>query len=118
MNRDPLIEAKLERMMIELQQSKPLPEAEIRSVPEQKQRKPTIKHHFLDWKNRFVLPIEILAIPWAQFIIAKFFFKEDGICLLSPDSFQVFQVFFCLLFRTGAGHILLEIPLLLRSLAG
>jgi membrane associated rhomboid family serine protease len=75
MDQDPAIEAKLQRMMIELQQSQPLPESKNRSVSEQKQQKPPIKHYFLDWKNRFVLPIEILAIPWAQFIISQMFFQ-------------------------------------------
>jgi hypothetical protein len=84
MDQDPLVEAKLQRMMIELQQSKSLPEAETQSVSKQKQQKPTIKYHALDWKNRFVLPIEILAIPWAQFIISQIFFQGRWHLLVIP----------------------------------
>jgi membrane associated rhomboid family serine protease len=102
MDRDPLIEAKLQRMMVELQQSKPLPESENRRVSEQKQQKPTIKNHFLDWKNRFVLPIEILAIPWAQFIISQVFFQGQWHLLVIPRQFSGIPGIFLSAFSHGS----------------
>ena len=75
MDQDPSIEAKLQRMMVELQQSKQRSESKAPSVPEQKHQKLPIKHHVRDWKDRFLLPIEILSIPWAQFIISQVFFQ-------------------------------------------
>jgi membrane associated rhomboid family serine protease len=102
MDQDPLIEAKLQRMMIELQQSKPLPEAETRSVSKQKQQKPTIKYHALDWKNRFVLPIEILAIPWAQFIISQGFFQGRWHLLVIPRQLSGIPGIFLSAFSHGS----------------
>jgi membrane associated rhomboid family serine protease len=102
MDQDPLVEAKLQRMMIELQQSKPLPEAETRSVSKQKQQKPTIKYHALDWKNRFVLPIEILAIPWAQFIISQVFFQGRWHLLVIPRQLSGIPGIFLSAFSHGS----------------
>jgi membrane associated rhomboid family serine protease len=102
MDRDPLIEAKLERMMVELQQSKPLSESKNRSLSEQKPQKPTIKHHFLDWKNRFVLPIEILAIPWAQFIISQVFFQGQWHLLVIPRQLSGIPGIFLSAFSHGS----------------
>jgi membrane associated rhomboid family serine protease len=75
MAQDPSIEAKLQRMMDELQQNNPIPEAKSRNLPQQNQQHSTVKHHALDWKNRVVLPIQILAVPWAQFIINQAFLQ-------------------------------------------
>jgi membrane associated rhomboid family serine protease len=75
MAQDPLIEAKLRRLMAELQQSAPLADAKNPQVSAPKKQKRTFNHHLLDWKDRFLLPIEILTIPWAQFIISQVLFQ-------------------------------------------
>jgi membrane associated rhomboid family serine protease len=102
MDRDPLIEAKLQRMMLELQQNKPLSESKVQSVPEQKQKKTPITHHFLDWKNRFVLPIEILAISWAQFIISQVFFQGQWHLLIIPRQLSGIPGIFLSAFSHGS----------------
>jgi membrane associated rhomboid family serine protease len=75
MDRDPSTEAKLQRMMDELQQSVPPLSVKGDGVFQPNRRKPQIKHRSLDWNNRFLLPLGILAIPWAQFIVSQVFFQ-------------------------------------------
>jgi membrane associated rhomboid family serine protease len=102
MDRDPSIEAKLQRMMLDLQQGKPLSEPKTRSVSEQKQPRTPIKHHFLDWKGRFVLPIEILTIPWVQFIISQIFFQGRWHLLVIPRQLSGISGIFLSAFSHGS----------------
>jgi membrane associated rhomboid family serine protease len=75
MDRDPSTEAKLQRMMDELQQSKQPLKIKGDEVLKPHRRKPQIKHRLLNWQNRFALPLLILAIPWTQFIVSQVFFQ-------------------------------------------
>jgi membrane associated rhomboid family serine protease len=102
MDQDPSVEAELQRMMLELQQSKSLAKPKNRFISEQKRRKPPIKHHILDWKNRFVLPIEILAIPWAQFIISQVFFQGRWQFLVIPRQLSGIPGIFLSAFSHGS----------------
>ncbi len=102
MTQDPSVKEKLRRMMVELQQSKPLSEPKTRLVFEQKQQKTPIKHHFLDWKSRFVLPIEILAIPWAQFIISQVFFQGRWHLVVIPRQLSGIPGIFLSAFSHGS----------------
>jgi membrane associated rhomboid family serine protease len=103
MDQDPSIQAKLQRMMIELQQGKPISESNTQNnLPEQRRQKPPIKHHVFDWKNRFVLPIEILAIPWAQFIISQVFFQGRWHLLVIPRQLSGIPGIFLSAFSHGS----------------
>ena len=60
---DLLIEAKLRLLMAEHQSSEPLAEAKNANAAASKKSQSPVKHDILDWKNRFLLPLKILAIP-------------------------------------------------------
>lgn len=101
MAQDPSIEAKLRRLMLELKQSKPPGESKGRSVAQQKQPS-LIRHHALDWKSRFVLPIEILTIPWAQFIISQLFFQGRWHLMVIPRQLSGIPGIFLSAFSHGS----------------
>ncbi|MGB8701377.1 MAG: rhomboid family intramembrane serine protease, partial [Thermosynechococcaceae cyanobacterium] len=81
---DPSIEAKLHRMMKELQQGKSLAKTTSGNVSEQQNLKPPIQHRRLNGQNRFLLPIKILMVPWAQFIISQVFFQGQWDFIIIP----------------------------------
>ena len=102
MDQDLSIEEKLQRMMVELQQSKERSESKAPSVPEQKHQKLPIKHHVRDWKDRFLLPIEILSIPWAQFIISQIFFQGRWHLVVIPRQLSCIPGIFLSAFSHGS----------------
>lgn len=102
MDRDPSIEAKLQRMMDELQQSKQPLRVKNDGVLKPHQRKPQIKHHMLNWKNRFALPLVILAIPWAQFIVSQVFFQGRWHLVVIPRQISGIPGIFLSAFSHGS----------------
>jgi membrane associated rhomboid family serine protease len=102
MAQDPSIEAKLRRMMSELQQSNQPAMSKSNAVSNQMPQQPQIKHHILDWKNRFLLPVEILAIPWAQFIISQVFFQGNWHLVVIPRELSGIPGIFLSAFSHGS----------------
>jgi membrane associated rhomboid family serine protease len=72
-----------------------------------KMQKQSIQNVMLDWKNRFVWPIELLAIPWAQFIINQVFFQGRWHLIVTPRTISgIPGIFLSAFSHTSWSHLM------------
>lgn len=66
-----------------------------------------MKHNLTQWQNRFLLPLEILLVPWTQEIIDTLFFKGRWNLVVYPRSVEgIPGIFLSAFSHSGWGHLI------------
>ncbi len=102
MNRDPSSEAKLQRMMRELQQDQDFTKGTGKPVAHQHPKPSPIKPYIRDWQSRLLLPLAILMVPWAQFMISQVFFQGRWDFIVIPRQVSGIPGIFLSAFSHGS----------------
>jgi membrane associated rhomboid family serine protease len=110
MSKDPLLEAELKKMKAQLNHERD------RSIPTLKKRlglwasqkkARSLEHRGIHWQNRFLIPLEILLIPWAQEIIDTAFFQGRWNLVVYPRSIDgIPGIFLSAFSHSGWGHLI------------
>jgi membrane associated rhomboid family serine protease len=109
MPKDPSVEAKLKKMMAQLDHERNLPKSHNKATSSRSADRATqgIKHNVTQWQNRFLIPLEILLIPWAQEIIDQLFFQGRWNLVVYPRSVEgIPGIFLSAFSHSGWGHLL------------
>jgi membrane associated rhomboid family serine protease len=81
------IQARLKKLMAEVELSQP-PARSANPQPPSTSPAPTERGRLVQWKRNAVLPLQILAIPWAQEIVDQVFFRGRWNLPVHPRSFD------------------------------
>ncbi|WP_404784119.1 rhomboid family intramembrane serine protease [Altericista sp. CCNU0014] len=109
MSKDPSVEAKLKKMMAQLdRESHPLRSQTKETLPRsQPKTRQGLKFGSTHWKSRFFIPLAILSVPWTQHIVNTLFFGGRWDFPIYPRSVEGIPGIFLSAFSHGSwGHLI------------
>jgi membrane associated rhomboid family serine protease len=104
------VEAKLKKMMAQLNHGRHLTKPQFKEASRLSTAQKTdrnIRHNVTHWQNRFLIPLEILAIPWTQEILDTLFFQGRWNLVVYPRSAEgIPGIFLSAFSHSGWGHLM------------
>jgi membrane associated rhomboid family serine protease len=109
MSKDPSVDAKLQKMMAEMERKRDASFSEPKTLPQKARAQAINKNRYslVAWKSKFLLPLGILAIPWLQLIISQLFFQGRWHWLIYPRSVAgIPGIFLSAFSHSGWAHLI------------
>lgn len=110
MSKDPFIDERLKKMMEQINRELHLSKTQLKEnsrLPIAQNMPSNLKRSAANWQNRFLIPLEILLIPWVQESIDTLFFQGRWNLLVYPRSVEgIPGIFLSAFSHSGWGHLI------------